>query len=46
MLFDGSDRFGKFFCDELGGEAWPSGEVAIIDGLDPRGGDGASAGGM
>ncbi len=40
MPFDGSDRFGKFFCDKLGGDAWPSGEVAITDGLDPRGGDG------
>ena len=42
MPFDGR----KFFFDKRGGEAWPSGKVAITDGLDPRGGDRASAGGM
>jgi hypothetical protein len=44
--FDGSDGLWEFFSDEYGCEAWPSGEVAIVDGFDPGRWDRASTGGV
>jgi hypothetical protein len=46
VSFDGSYGLREFFADKFGCEAWPSGEVAIVDGFDPGRWDRASTGGV
>ena len=39
VTFEGRYCFGQVFADKVGSEAGPGGEMAIIDGFDPCGGD-------
>lgn len=44
--FDCCGRFRKVLANVFGSEAWPCDKMAVLDGLDEGGGDGAEAGGM